>query len=51
MAGGVELAHTVVFLGTAGLVVHIAQMVFALDVVLVVSDQLVFVWKLKHDSE
>ena len=51
MAGGVQLADLSILLGTAGGVVHIAQVVFTLDVVLVASDELVFVRQFEHDGE
>lgn len=51
MAGTVQLADEFVFLGTPGCIVHVAQVVFAFDVVLVVAHQLVLVGKLEKDGE
>lgn len=44
MAGTVQFADLFVHLYTAGCVVHVAEVVFAFGVVLMVADELVFVW-------
>lgn len=49
--GNVELGQALVLLGAARRVVHVAQVVLALDVVLVVPDQLVLVGELEQDGE
>lgn len=49
--GAVELADLLVLFGAAGGIMHVPQVVFALDIVLVVADELVFVGKLQQDGE
>ena len=47
MAGTVQIADSLVLLCTAGCVVHVAEMVFTFDIVLVIADELVFVWEVE----
>ena len=51
MAGTVQIADSLVLLCTAGCVVHVAEMVFTFDIVLVIADELVFVWEVEEDGE
>jgi hypothetical protein len=51
MARRVQLAYLLVDFRRAGCVVHVAEVVFAFDVVLVVPDELVFVGQLQDDGE
>lgn len=51
VAGTVQIADSSVLLCTAGCVVHVAEMVLTFDVVLMVADELVFVWEVKEDGE
>lgn len=51
MAGAVKLADLLVLFWAARGIVHIAQVVFALDVVLVVTDELVLVRELEENCE
>jgi hypothetical protein len=51
VAGTIQLADLLVLLGAASCVVHVAQVVLTLDVVLVVFDQLILIRKLKENGE
>lgn len=51
MTGTVKLADLLVIFGVTGRIMHIAQMVLALDIVLVVADQLIFIRQFKQDCE
>lgn len=51
MAGAVELADLFVLLWAARGIVHVAQVVFARDVVLVVADELVLVREFEENGE
>lgn len=51
MTGTVQIADFLVLFWTAGCVVHVAEVIFALGVVLMVADQLVFVWEMEEDGE
>lgn len=51
MAGAVQIADSSVLVCTAGCVVHVAEMVFAFGVVLVIADELVFVWEVEEDGK
>lgn len=51
MARGVEVADNTTFLEGTSLVVHVAEVVFSLDVVYMVADELVLVWELEQVGE
>lgn len=51
MSGPVEVAYELVLGGAAGRVVHVSQVVFAFDVVLVVLHELVFGGQLEEEGE
>lgn len=51
VAGRIEVADLLVLFGVARFVVHVPQMILAFDVVLVVADQLIFIWKFQEDDE
>jgi hypothetical protein len=51
MAGDVQVGDLLVVLGVPGRVVHVSQMVLALDIVLVVIRELVLIGKLEKDCE
>jgi hypothetical protein len=51
VAWRIELADLLVDFRGAGCVVHVAEMVFAFNVVLVVSDELIFVGDFEDDGE
>lgn len=51
MTGGVDAGHLGVLLLAARSVVHVAEVVFPFDVVLVVADKLVFIGELEQDRE
>lgn len=51
VARRVKLADLAVQLWRASLVMHVAEVIFALHIVLVVFDELVFVFELKDDGE
>ena len=51
MAGRVEIADETVFFRGARSVVHVAEMVFAFDVVFVLFDQLLFIGEFEEDGK
>ena len=51
MAGAVQIADSSVLVCTAGCVVHVAEVVFAFGVVLMIADELAFVWEVEEDGE
>lgn len=51
MARGVKLANLLVLLCRARFVVHVPEMVFSTVIIDVVTDQLIFVWKLEQNRE
>ena len=51
VTGRVELADLLVQIGRAGCVVHVAEVVFAFDIVLMVSDELVLVGQFENDGK
>jgi hypothetical protein len=51
MAGAIQVADKFILFGAARGIVHIPQVVFPLDVVLVVADELVFVGEFEEDGE
>lgn len=51
MAGAIQIAYVFVDFLAARCVVHVAKVVFAFDIVLMVTDELVFVWELEENGE
>jgi hypothetical protein len=51
MARRVKISNSMILFDTPGGVMHVPHMILALDVILMLTDELVFVWELQDDGE
>lgn len=51
VTGTIQASNFLVFLGAASCIVHVAQMVFSTDIILVIANQLFFIIKLEENGE